>query len=189
MYSKNRVCPVERAGSLDNIFRRWIQNPRKLLRPYITEGMTVMDYGCGPGFFTIDMAHMVGSAGRVIAADLQEGMLQKLRQKIQNTKFEDRIVLHKCEADRIGILAKLDFVLAFYVVHEISDQDQFFIEVETILQPNGQILMVEPPIHVSKSSFMKTVAKAREAGLNAKEGPRVILSKSVILQKKGEEMK
>ena len=44
--------------------------------------MTVLDVGCGPGFFTLDMARLVGPSGRVIAADLQEGMLEKLGQKI-----------------------------------------------------------------------------------------------------------
>jgi hypothetical protein len=48
---KNRVCPVELAGSLDNRFRRWIQNPYKILSPYVKEGMKVLDVGCGPRFF------------------------------------------------------------------------------------------------------------------------------------------
>ena len=65
-----RVCPVERAGSLDNTIRRWLQNPKKILGPYLDEGMTVVDIGCGPGFFSIDMAQMVGKSGRVIAVDL-----------------------------------------------------------------------------------------------------------------------
>jgi hypothetical protein len=42
---KTRVCPVERAGSLDNGIRKWLQNPRKILGPYIEEGMTVLDLG------------------------------------------------------------------------------------------------------------------------------------------------
>lgn len=58
---ENRVCPVEHAGSLDNKIRKWLQNPRKILQPFVSEGMTVLDLGCGPGFFSIDMAHMVGS--------------------------------------------------------------------------------------------------------------------------------
>ncbi len=45
---RNRVCPVELAGSLDNRFRRWLQNPRKILAPYVREGMKVLDIGCGP---------------------------------------------------------------------------------------------------------------------------------------------
>ena len=75
----HHVCPVKRASSLDNRIRRWIQNPQKILSAYIKEGMTVLDVGCGPGFFSIDMAQMVGESGSVIAADLQEGMLEKLR--------------------------------------------------------------------------------------------------------------
>lgn len=49
----NRVCPVERAGILDHRIRRWLQDPQKILRPYIEEGMTVLDIGCGPGFFLL----------------------------------------------------------------------------------------------------------------------------------------
>ena len=177
------MCPVERAGSLDNSIRRWLQDPRKILAPYIEEGMTVLDLGCGPGFFSIDMAQMVGKSGRVIATDLQEGMLQKLRDKIQRTELEERITLHKCEEDKIGISADVDFVLAFYMVHEVQDQEDFFKQIGSILKPNGQLLIVEPPFHVSKTEFEKTVNKARDAGFTPVRRPKVFLSKAVIMKK------
>ncbi len=180
---KNRVCPVERAGSLDNRIRRWFQNPQKILKPHIEEGMTVLDLGCGPGFFSIDMAHIVGKSGRVIASDLQEGMLKKLSDKISGTELEDRITLHKCEEDKIGVSENVDFVLVFYMIHEVPNQEEFFIEIETILKPNGQVLIVEPPFHVSKTAFEETVKKARDAGLTDVERPKVFLSKAVILKK------
>ena len=63
MMGRDRVCPVERAGMLDSRFRRWLQNPEKIVRPYLREGMTAVDLGCGPGFFTVDMAIMVGETG------------------------------------------------------------------------------------------------------------------------------
>ena len=47
MSKKHRVCPAEMAGMLDNVIRRWFQAPRKILSPYITQGMTVLDIGCG----------------------------------------------------------------------------------------------------------------------------------------------
>ena len=180
---KHRICPVERAGSLDNKFRRWIQNPQKILRPYIEKGMTVLDIGCGPGFFTIDMAYLVGESGRVIALDLQEGMLQKLNKKIQGTEIEDRITLQKGEADRIGVSENLDFILVFYMFHEVTNQDDFLDEIESLLEPNGRVLIVEPPFHVSKSAFMKMIKKAQKAGLVVVENPKVFLSKAVVFQK------
>jgi ubiquinone/menaquinone biosynthesis C-methylase UbiE len=179
----NRVCPVERAGILDNRIRRWIQNPQKILKLYVEEGMTVLDVGCGPGFFSIDMAQMVGKPGRVIASDLQEGMLQKLRDKIQGTELEERITLHKCEENRIGVSEKVDFVLAFYMVHEVPRQEEFFHEIGAIIKPNGQVLIVEPPFRVSKRAFEETIRKARDAGFRLTERPKVFLSKAVILKR------
>lgn len=179
----NRVCPVKHAGALDNMFRRWLQNPTKILQPFIKEGMTVVDLGCGPGFFTVDMAKMVGKSGKVIASDLQEGMLEKVRGKTRGTELEKRITFHKCAENIIGITEQVDFILAFYMVHELPDQNAFFQEVKTLLKPNGQLLVVEPPFHVSKKSFNTTIEKAKNAGLTPKQGPNVLFSKTVLLAK------
>jgi ubiquinone/menaquinone biosynthesis C-methylase UbiE len=179
---KNRVCPVEHAGSLDNSIRRWLQNPRKILEAYIEEGMTVLDIGCGPGFFTIAMAQMVGKAGRVIACDLQEGMLQKLRDKIQGTELGRRTALRRCEANRVGVREKVDFILAFYVVHEVQNQRELFMEIGSILNPKGRVLVVEPPFHVSKRGFEETIGKAGQAGLAVVGRPKVFFSRAAILE-------
>jgi len=179
----NRVCPVEKADSLDSRIRRWLQNPQKILSPYIEAGMTVLDLGCGSGFFSIDMAQMVGNSGRVIASDLQEGMLQKLKDKIKGTELEKRIILHRCEENKIGVPENVDFVLLFYMVHEIPNKEAFFYEISTILKSGGLVLIVEPPFHVSKSAFEVTVKKAQDAGLTAIDSPKVFLNKTVLLKK------
>jgi len=180
---KNHVCPVEEAGCLDIGIRRWFQNPQKILAPYIEQGMTVLDFGCGPGFFTIDLARLVGASGRVIAADLQKGMLDRLRMKIQGTELQDRIYLHKCEANKIGLSEKVDFLLAFYMLHEVPDQEGFFTEIAEILKIKGRVFIVEPPFHVSKSAFEKTIKKAQNAGFVLTERPKVFLSKTAMLKK------
>jgi len=145
--------------------------------------MTVLDLGCGPGFFSIDIAQMVGKSGRVVASDLQEGMLQKIREKIQGTELEERITLHKCQKSRIGVSENVDFVLVFYMVHEVPDQEEFFNEIGSILKPNGQVLIVEPPFHVSKNAFEETIRTSRGAGFTPAERPKVLFSKTVILKK------
>lgn len=183
MRDTNHICPVERAGHLDTKIRRWAQNPRKIVGPYLKEGMTVLEVGCGPGFFTLDMAEMVGETGRVIACDLQEGMLLKVREKVQGTDLERRITLHRSDHDRIGVSEPADFVLAFYMVHEVPDQGVFFREIHSVLKPGGLALVVEPPFHVSWRAFEQTVDWARVAGLTPVLRPKVLLSKTVLLQK------
>ena len=178
---KNRVCPVSLAGGLDNRLRRWLQNPHKILGSYIKEGMKVLDIGCGPGFFSIDMAQMVGETGKVIALDLQEGMLRKLGDKIQGTELEKRVTLHKCEKNSLGLTELVDFALAFYMVHEIPDQERFFNDIKKVLKPNGQVLIVEPPFHTSKKDFEETIIKARDAGFSAIDRPKMFPNKAVVL--------
>jgi len=179
----NRICPIEKAGTLDTKIRRWLQNPQKILKPYINERMTVLDLGCGPGFFSVALAQLVGESGKVIAADLQEGMLQKLSDKVKGTELENRITLHKCEVDKIGITDKVDFVLAFYIVHEVVNKEGLFAEIETILKPSGQVLIVEPPFHVSKKAFAETIGKAKAAGFTEVKRPTVLFNKAVVLKK------
>ncbi|MCK5132348.1 MAG: methyltransferase domain-containing protein [Candidatus Sabulitectum sp.] len=180
---ENRVCPVENTAGLDNKFRRLLHNPRKILLPYIQQGMTALDVGCGPGFFSIDMAKLVGNNGRVIAADLQQGMLDKVEAKITGTALENRIILHKCSENRIGVTETVDFVLLFYMAHEVQKKSEFFKEIEEILNPAGRILIVEPPFHVSRSAFEETVNTAIAAGFTQAAGPRIPLNKTVILRK------
>ncbi|MFC2060992.1 class I SAM-dependent methyltransferase [Elusimicrobiota bacterium] len=181
---RKRICPVKRAGGLDNRIRRWLQNPRRILEPYIKEGMTVLDLGCGPGFFAVEMAEMVGKSGRVIASDLQEGMLQKLRDKIQGTEAGERIKLHKCEEDKIGISENVDFILAFYMIHEVLNQEELFKEMKSILKPKGQVLIVEPKLlHVSKKAFEETIKRAENIGFELIEKPKGLLGRAVVLIK------
>jgi ubiquinone/menaquinone biosynthesis C-methylase UbiE len=180
--ASNHVCPIQLAGSLDTKIRRWFQNPQTILRPHIKPGMTVLDIGCGPGFFTLDMAQMVGENGRVIAADLQAGMLQKLENKIRNTELEERITLHQSSEDKIGIEEEVDFILAFYMVHEAPHQDKFFHDIKSILKTSGQMLIVEPPLHVSWKTFNQSINKAKSAGLLTSEGPKMPMHKTAIIR-------
>jgi ubiquinone/menaquinone biosynthesis C-methylase UbiE len=180
---RNRVCPVELAGGLDNKARRWFQNPERILAPYVKEGMTVLDLGCGPGFFSLAMAGMVGKTGRVFSADLQEGMLRKVREKIKGTELEQRVQLVKCDTNSINVHDQVDFILTFYMVHEVPDKNALFKQLRAVLKPNGQYLLVEPKLfHVSRMEFAATTKLAEENGFKVFEGPKMGFSWSAILR-------
>lgn len=181
--ANNRVCPVEKAGSLDNRFRKLLQDPNKILAPYIKNNITVLDFGCGPGFFTIEIAKMLGQSGKVIATDIQDGMLEKIKKKIKGTSLEQNIELHKC-SDRIDITEKIDFIIAFYVIHEVPNQNNLFEELKSILKTNGKILIVEPKFHVSKKSFDTMTKRLEDINFEIINKPKIFFSRSVLLTNK-----
>ncbi len=181
--NNQRVCPVEHAGGLDNKLRRIVQNPRKILVPYLKPGMTALDMGCGPGYFTLDMAKLVSTSGKVIAVDLQQGMLDKVDQKIKGTQLEKIIQLHQCGASQIGLQEQVDFALAFYMVHEVPNQTSFFQEIKSLLNPKGRLLIVEPNFHVSKQSFNEMTASIQQIGFKIVDTPRMFFSRAILLEK------
>jgi ubiquinone/menaquinone biosynthesis C-methylase UbiE len=175
------ICPASLSGSLDNFLRRLIHKPEKILKPYIKEGMTVLDMGCGPGFFTAEMARLVGESGRVVAADLQPAMLDKMIKKITGLGLETRVDPHLCHAESTGVEKKFDFILTFWMAHEVPDQQHFFGELRSVLNPGGKILVAEPKFHVTKGAFDEMTDRLRSAGLMIIERPQVAISRALVV--------
>jgi len=176
-----RFSPL-RGLMLDNPVRRVLQDPRKILGGYLREGMTAIDIGCGPGMFTLAMAKMVGASGKVIAVDLQQEMLDAVRRKSDRLGLTSRITFHRSTPDALGIAEKADFILSFWMVHEVQDQIRFFREVRGILKPGGKFLIVEPVIHVSGPAFTGSVERARRSGLAVIAAPKIGFSRAALFE-------
>jgi len=175
------VCPWWLCFTFDNLIRKLFHKPEKILAPYVHEGDTVLDVGPGMGYFSIPLARMVGDKGKVIAADVQAPMLAALRKRAKKQGLEDRIVPHLCTSNSIGIRDPIDFALAFWMVHEVPDQNKFFLELQVLLNPKGRVLVAEPKIHVTRALFETTLKRAGEAGFAVTERPRVSMSRTAVL--------
>lgn len=180
-HTRTHVCPASGSWGLDNRLRRWLQPPRPILEPFVRPGMTALDVGCGPGYFSLELADLVGPAGRVVAADLQQAMLDKVAARLAGTPLAGRVTLHRCAENALGWGGPVDFVLAFYMVHELPDAGPFFAEVAGMLAPAGRLLLVEPPFHVSRAVFQQELDVALSAGLRVLGRPRITLSKAALL--------
>jgi ubiquinone/menaquinone biosynthesis C-methylase UbiE len=174
------VCPHQIAFFLDNWVRRLIQPPGKIVGPYIQEGNTVIDMGCGPGYFTIDMAKMVGPMGRVIAVDIQAKMLARVRRKAQKHAVAERIDFYQAGDGHIRLNQRADFILAFYMLHEVPDMTHTLKEMKALLNIGGRILAVEPKMHVSKAGFKRLLDRAEEIGLKTVDLPKKTGGRSVV---------
>jgi len=179
---KRLVCPMGVAGLLDSKFRRSFHNPNRILKPYIRKNMTALDIGCGPGVFSIEMAELMEGAGKVYAVDMQEGMLEIISQKISGKPAEKNIVLHKCSQHSINFREKTDFVLMYYMVHEVPDKKRLFDEVIPLVNKNGLVMIVEPFL-ISKKEFSETVNYFRERGFAETDKPKIMFSKGTVLKR------
>jgi len=177
------VCPWWGGYFIDNSLRRWLHNPDKILGRYVQPGMTVLDFGCGMGMFSIAMARLVGDRGRVIAVDLQQRMLDVLMQRASTVGVADRITAHRCEATSMGLSERVDFALACYSAHEVPDLRRLLDELHSCVRPAGQLLVVEPKGHVTARRFELMLAWAAEIGWVVQERPHVRLSHSAALGK------
>ena len=183
---KHDICPVWIGYLLANPLRKLLQDPTKILSPYIKPGMTALDIGPGMGFFSIPMAEMVGASGKVICVDLQEGMLQRLTKRAQKAGVASRIETRVCRKDSLclnDLNGKIDFALAFAMVHEVPDAARLLKELAAALKPGGRLLISEPSGHVSAQHFEQTVTLAAQHGLSVAETPTIRGGRSVLLAK------
>jgi SAM-dependent methyltransferase len=181
------VCPWWLGYLMASPMRRWIgQNPEKLLGPYIGEDMTVLEPGPGMGFFTLPLAVLVGPRGRIVAVDIQPQMLDGLRNRARKAKLLTRIEARLASSDSLQIddlTGKVDFVLAFAVVHEMPSAENFFAEAAVALRSGGHVFLAEPVRHVPVEKFEAEIAAAEKAGLVLVSRPEVRRSQAAILRK------
>lgn len=186
LLTEPHVCPWWLAYTFDNPLRRFLHDPEKIFSPYLINGMTAVDLGCGMGFFSIGMARMVGDTGRVISVDIQQKMLDILQKRALKTGIGHRIHIHCAAPDNIGLTrysGRIDMALSFWMVHETPHIENFIAEIFTLVKPGGKYLLVEPRVHVSPAQFQYILAAAVQAGFHVLGHPRIALSHAVWFQK------
>ncbi len=177
-------CPWWLGYVLVSPLRRLFQHPRRWLEPYVKEGMLVVEPGCGMGFFTLEMARMLGPEGRVVAVDLQPRMLGGLQRRARRAGLSDLIELRRAGPGKLGIedlAGEVDLIVAIYVVHELPDRDAFFAETRAALNPAGRMLIVEPRVHGGGGdSFAEMLGEA--SGFSVAGRPRLGSNQSALLE-------
>jgi ubiquinone/menaquinone biosynthesis C-methylase UbiE len=169
---------------LMNPLRRFAHNPRKILGPYVSPGMTVLELGPGMGFFTLDLARLVGENGKVIAMDIQPRMLKSIERRASKTGLTRRIETRLGGTDASwasGLAGKVDFVFAFFMLHEVPSVLEFLRLVRGTLKTGGRLLIAEPKAHVSARDYAETIAAAQQAGFEIIGYPTVRRGRAALL--------
>jgi len=181
-----RVCPWWLGYLLASPLRRLAYKPAKILAPYVRPGMTVLEPGPGMGFFTLELARLVGASGRVIAVDVQPRMIAGLKRRAARAGVLERVDARLAAPDSLGVsdlAGSVDFTLAFAAVHEMSSPDLFFAEVSKASKPGASILFVEPAGHVSAKEWEDELQAAAQAKFVLAERIPMRRSMAVLLKK------
>ena len=182
----HRVCPWWLGYLLASPVRRLMQDPRKLLAPYIREGMTVLEPGPGMGFFTVELARLVGASGRVVAVDIQPRMLSSLKRRAAREGMARRVETRLATPQSLNIpelSGAVDFTLAFALVHELPAVEAFFAQIATASKPGAGLLFAEPAGHVKPPAFHAELASAVAAGFNVVDRPTIRSSHAAFLKR------
>jgi SAM-dependent methyltransferase len=150
--------------------------------------MTVLEPGPGMGFFTMELARLVGVTGRVIAVDVQSRMLDGLRRRAAKAGVLDRLDARLAASDSLGLAdlaGAVDFTLAFAVVHELPAAAPFFREVAQASKPGARLLFAEPMGHVTPSAFDAELRAAFDAGFKPVESSSLRHSHTALLERAG----
>ncbi len=137
--------PAEHAARLDNPERRRLLPPEEILQFMgLAPGDSLVDVGCGTGYFALPAARLVGETGRVYALDTSLVMLGKLREKLDAVGNPGNIQVSLSQEDALGLPdGCASFVLLAVVLHELADEASLLGEVRRVLRPGGRLGVVE----------------------------------------------
>jgi SAM-dependent methyltransferase len=159
----SRKIPERLAFTLDNPVRRFLDPPERLIgKLAVNPDDTVLDFGCGPGYFLIPLAQV---ARRAIGVDVSPRMLEKASRKAE----KNGVSVELMQSDGTGIRLEdgsVDLIFLNHVFHEVDDKPRVLGEFSRILKPLGRLAIVE---------------RTRERGrLMGNMGPPVVDEKRLI---------
>jgi len=155
--------------------------PEGILSVLVRPGETAVEAGFGMGYLTITMARLVGETCMVIAVDLRERMLAGARHRAHRAGLASRIRVQWCRPDALGLDGRVDFVLAFYMVHEVTERRRLRRELRRLCGLGGRMRPVEPVLHVRAADLKASAELAQEGGFALLEARLIRLSRAALL--------
>jgi ubiquinone/menaquinone biosynthesis C-methylase UbiE len=138
-------CPSTLSFFLENPYMKSAAGSALLIkRMDLRPGMRVLDVGCGPGRLTIPMAKQVGQTGEVVALDIQENMLKKLKKRIESNKLKNiKTILGGAGQGHLKETNYFDRAILVTVLGEIPDKKKALEEIFQALKPKGILSITE----------------------------------------------
>ena len=107
----------------------------------ITQGMKVVDYGCGPGRYTIRIAQLVGKTGEVYAVDINKYAINDVKKKIRKYNLKNIKTFNAINFDCGIATGVADCIIAIDMFFEIKEPKYFFNELKRICKKDAKLII------------------------------------------------
>ena len=146
-YKGRKIAQVMGAAGADWLTREdreKFEQPEKVLDALdIRPGMTVADVGAGNGYFTLRLARRVKDTGKVLAVDIQQAMLDLLKDNRDRAGLKNIELVLGAPTDPKLPSTSVDLALLVDVYHEFQQPEEMISGIRTSLKPDGVLVLVE----------------------------------------------
>lgn len=126
------------------LHHRWKRVAAALVRT--TTGGWALDVGAGTADLALSVARRAGEAGRVVAVDLNQAMLEEGARKIAREGLQARVACLRGTVEALGFRdSRFDAVTAGFCIRNVGNLARAFAEVRRMLKPGGQFVCLESP--------------------------------------------
>ena len=167
------VMGVAGAGWLERTEREREEAPSKAIEALdLKPGMVIADIGAGSGYYTSRMAKKVAPAGRVIATDIQPGMIEILERRIKSEGLGNVTTILGAIDDPKLQPNSIDLAIMVDVYHELQQPQLFLQRLKPAFKPGGRLVLLEfrkedpnvPILEVHKMSVAEVRAELEAEG-------------------------
>ncbi len=115
----------------------------KTISKFVSPGQFVADLGCGPGYFVLPFAKLVGQGGKVFAVDFDQKAIEKVRKKVSDARLEDVVESWVSSAAELAFIPSdsIDFVLAAELLCCMEDHSGALAQIKRILKKEGSVYL------------------------------------------------
>jgi 2-polyprenyl-3-methyl-5-hydroxy-6-metoxy-1,4-benzoquinol methylase len=155
------IFNTKQAHILDNTDRINEIKPFELFKNIVkvTKGMTCIDFGCGTGILTLQLAEMVGNEGKIYAVDNSAEMLKQVRLK----NPPPNIIMIQEDVAQTGLNGQIaDICLLSSILHEVKRPSNLITEAYRLLKPEGRVVVIEFKMDSKSPSPPKKVRISEE---------------------------
>ena len=174
------VCPSWLSFILYNPLRKTFSDREKILDDAgITADAVVLEVGAGNGFLTEALAER---AGEVISVELQNGMVKKLKRRVE--RFGNKVKIITADISSYSHKDRpVDACLLYFCFHEIHDKPRAVINITGALKAGGILSIYEPSVEVGKRVMQQTISAFESAGFQTELQRSALFTRFARLRK------